>query len=65
MSITASGSQRDSKVRLKIVLASLCPVILFAFQFWFEGGNTYVSPDGRHYLALARGEEPPAPTRLC
>jgi hypothetical protein len=61
MSITASGPQRNSKVRLKIVFALLCAVALYAFQFFFEGGDTYVSPDGRHYLALARGEEPAAP----
>lgn len=51
------------------ILISLALVLvssIYFYQFYFQGGQSHLNPDGEHYLAYARGEivERPFNTRM-
>ncbi len=60
-SIIAFALLRGRDVWLRFSFALLLSIGLYAFQFLYEGGHEYVSPDGESYLAMATGTPVPAP----
>lgn len=50
------GGHKPRQAQWLVYAAIVLVALMFAFEFFLQGGSQVVSPDGRHYLALAQGE---------
>src|SRR5437867_2361895 len=53
---TKEPRRHEQRQRLLLLAAFLVLVAIYCFHFFADDGHSYVSPDGREYLAVMRGE---------